>query len=148
MNTDIGRIIDKTLKKEGYYSNDSADPGGETKFGISHKAYPDLDIASLTLDDAKIIYERDYYTPLGFHGERIDYRWKLFDIAVNMGISVALKFKQLVTPLVPDYDTALQQLQRLQAERYIDLTKRNPGLKKFLRGWILRAGDLGTDLLA
>ena len=30
-----------------------ADPGGETKYGISHRAHPDVDIKSLTLDQAR-----------------------------------------------------------------------------------------------
>ena len=40
------------LSLEGI-GNDSHDPGGETKYGISKRAYPDLDIANLTEEDAK-----------------------------------------------------------------------------------------------
>ncbi|OXE36892.1 MAG: hypothetical protein CGW95_04725, partial [Phenylobacterium zucineum] len=43
---------------EGGYTNNPQDPGGETKFGISKRAYPDQDIANLTLDAAKAIYKR------------------------------------------------------------------------------------------
>ena len=49
------------IGEEGGYVNDPADPGGETKFGISKRAYPQLDIKSLTLDQAKAIYRRDYW---------------------------------------------------------------------------------------
>ena len=36
------------LKWEGgdKYTNDPIDPGGETKYGISKRAYPDIDIKS------------------------------------------------------------------------------------------------------
>ena len=47
---------------EGEYSNDPNDPGGETKWGISKRAYPDLDIRNLTKADALAIYFRDYWT--------------------------------------------------------------------------------------
>src|SRR6185312_16903801 len=50
---------------EGGYSNDPRDPGGETKFGISKNAYPNLDIASLTLEQAQQIYLRDYWDACG-----------------------------------------------------------------------------------
>ena len=38
------RAIDKTLAWEGGYVNDPKDPGGETKYGISKRAHPDVDI--------------------------------------------------------------------------------------------------------
>ena len=37
------RAIDKTLAWEGGYVNDPKDPGGETKYGISKRAHPDVD---------------------------------------------------------------------------------------------------------
>ncbi len=46
---------------EGGYVNDPDDPGGETKFGISKRQYPHLDILSLTYADAVDIYWRDYW---------------------------------------------------------------------------------------
>lgn len=59
------RIFDKVYtllaQLEGNYSNDPDDPGGETKFGLSRRAYPDLDFDSLTPDQAKAIYYRDYW---------------------------------------------------------------------------------------
>ncbi len=45
-----------TLSWKGGLVNDPNDPGGETKYGISKRAYPELDIANLTLEQAKGIY--------------------------------------------------------------------------------------------
>jgi lysozyme family protein len=42
--TKFDQIIDKVLKHEGGYVNDPNDPGGETNYGISKRAYPDVDI--------------------------------------------------------------------------------------------------------
>ena len=51
--------IAHVLAAEGGLVNDPQDPGGVTKFGISQRAYPALDIRALSLDDAKAIYQRD-----------------------------------------------------------------------------------------
>ena len=37
-------IIEQVLEHEGGYVDDPTDSGGETKYGISKKAYPDEDI--------------------------------------------------------------------------------------------------------
>src|SRR5574343_326744 len=55
------QAFDRLIGHEGGYVFDPHDPGGETKFGISKRAYPALDIAALTLADAKAIYRRDYW---------------------------------------------------------------------------------------
>ena len=47
--------FDTLIGHEGGYSNDPRDPGGETRYGISKRAYPDVNIATLTLEQAKFI---------------------------------------------------------------------------------------------
>ena len=59
--------------EEGGFTGNALDPGNwtggqcgsgrciGTKFGISGGSYPTLDIAALTLDDARAIYRRDYW---------------------------------------------------------------------------------------
>jgi lysozyme family protein len=49
------------FKREGGYVNDPDDAGGETKYGISKRSYPDVDIAGLTKDGAGQIYRRDFW---------------------------------------------------------------------------------------
>ena len=46
-------IIETVLKHEGGYVNDKDDPGGETKYGISKRSFPQYDIKALSEDDAK-----------------------------------------------------------------------------------------------
>lgn len=86
--------FDLLMINEGGYVNDPHDKGGETKYGISKKAYPNEDIANLTMDRAKEIYRRDYW-----------YRCKcdllpdalsvaVFDFAVNSGVKRAIKYLQ------------------------------------------------------
>lgn len=50
-----------TLRFEGGLANDKFDPGGQTRYGISKKQYPHLDIERLTIFDAKEIYRQDYW---------------------------------------------------------------------------------------
>ena len=58
------RALAAVLDWEGAVTNDAADPGGLTKYGISQRAYPSLDIASLTVEQAAVIYHQDYWLPM------------------------------------------------------------------------------------
>lgn len=55
------KAFDLLMENEGGYVNNTYDKGGETKYGISKTAYPHLDIANLTLEQAKAICKRDYW---------------------------------------------------------------------------------------
>ena len=94
--TTFSRLIDS----EGGYVNNPADPGGETKFGISKRSYPDVDIANLTLDQAKAIYLRDFWNPLGDAHPAI--KFQCFDFAVNSGIQTAIRKLQLAVGVADD----------------------------------------------
>jgi len=85
------------LGQEGGYSNNPNDPGGETNFGISKRAYPDLDIASLTHEQAAAIYRRDYWERI--KGDELPYAIALitFDSAVNCGVDRAVRWLQQAT---------------------------------------------------
>ena len=50
--------ISHVLAAEGGLVNDPKDPGGVTKFGISQRSYPALNIRELTPDDAKANFYR------------------------------------------------------------------------------------------
>lgn len=94
-----------TLGREGGYVRDPADPGGETKFGISKRAYPDLNIKLLTADDAIAIYCRDYWQKPGI--SRIqdhDLARKTFDLGVNTGSKRAIRMLQRAINIVCDKD--------------------------------------------
>jgi lysozyme family protein len=69
------RAVLHVLESEGGYSDDPADSGGKTNFGISQAQYPNIDIKRLTRDEAITFYWRDYWEkyrcgdfpwPLGF----------------------------------------------------------------------------------
>ena len=54
------KAFNYVLKNEGRYVNDPEDPGKETKYGISQRSYPNLNIRQLSLKDAEKIYFCDY----------------------------------------------------------------------------------------
>jgi lysozyme family protein len=100
--------------EEGGYTANQADPGnwtsgtcgkGEcrgTKFGISAASYPTLDIASLTEDQARAIYKRDYWDKVA--GDQLPPALALlvFDAAVNNGVSRAARWLQEAVGVADD----------------------------------------------
>ena len=93
----------RTIGSEGGYVNDPLDPGGETKYGISKNEYPDEDIANLTPDRAKFLYNRDFWQPVvaatGCSGEVAD---EMFDAAVEHGMGNAIRMLQEAINVAPD----------------------------------------------
>ncbi|MFA9238271.1 MAG: glycoside hydrolase family 108 protein [Candidatus Paceibacteria bacterium] len=79
------------------YVNNKYDRGGETKYGISKKTYPDLDIPNLTLHEAKKIYFYDFWNEENLTLPNVKDREiaiELFDTAVNMSPRTAGIFLQ------------------------------------------------------
>lgn len=87
---------------DGGYVNNPSDSGGETKYGISKRAYPNLDIAALTEDDAKATYQRDYWDANHCDDMPWAVGWMLFDCAVNHGAHIAIKWLQGALSLPAD----------------------------------------------
>lgn len=77
--------VERVLQDEGGYVNDPYDAGGETKFGISRRQYPNLDIKALTRDDAIAIYFRDYWQRNHLDELPAAIAGKVLNLAVLMG---------------------------------------------------------------
>ncbi|MCI0706050.1 MAG: hypothetical protein L0Y80_01015 [Ignavibacteriae bacterium] len=138
--------IEKTLNHEGGYVSDPNDAGGETKYGISKRAYPKLNIKRLTRAQAAEIFKQDYFDAVG--AEKFSYapfRWKLFDIAVNMGVSKAMEFLSQVNH--PDTASGVLELMDQQIKRYAAIVAADPAKVKFIKGWVARGLDRGDDLI-
>ena len=95
MNTDWETAIEFVLNMEGGYTLDPKDPGGETKYGISKKAYPLLDIKNLTVEAAKEIYKRDYWQECHCDELPSAFAISVFDTAVNQGTGKAKRLLQI-----------------------------------------------------
>ena len=79
------KAFEYLMYNEGGYVNDKQDAGGETRYGISKRSYPQLDIKSLTRDQARQIYFVDFW--MKAKCEQIDdenIATKFFDLAVTL----------------------------------------------------------------
>ena len=84
------------LAAEGSYQNGSNDYGGETKYGISSRQYPKVDIKNLTVAKALAILESDYWQ--FYHLSDIDDQNianQVFLLLVNMNPVNAIKTLQI-----------------------------------------------------
>lgn len=154
------KAVSKVLKNEGGYVNDPKDSGGETKYGISKKSYPNLDIRNLTVDGAKCIYYRDFWEPQKYNDFKSDeIAGKLFDLAVNMGTRKANELLQralravgnpvkedgIVGPITltavnnSDEAALLAALRSEAAGYYRSIVMKNASQQKFIKGWLNRA---------
>jgi lysozyme family protein len=120
-----------------------------TKYGIAAHAYPDLDIANLTLDQAKAIYRRDYWDRVRGDAFPESVAAQLFDAAVNHGTGAAIKMLQRAAGVADDGAIGpmtlgavhradeRQLLAHFNAER-LDLYTVLPTWPSFGRGWVGR----------
>ena len=148
----FGQIFERVIGHEGGYVNDPRDPGGETKFGISKRAYPNEDIANLTLERARELYRRDYWDKI--RGEDLpapidDYT---FDFAVNSGVRAAALALQGATGALRDGEIGPRTLDAVRAKPALGILRLifveramvfalHPQDKVFGRGWFARLFD-------
>jgi len=105
----------RLIGHEGGYVNDSRDPGGETNFGISKRAYPGEDIANMSPERAKQIYLRDYWGPAGCDVVPDAIKFDLFDMAVNSGVKAAVRSLQSSLGVTADGVLGPQTLQAVSS---------------------------------
>lgn len=148
--TPFDRAIEFVLRFEGGHSDDPRDPGGETKFGISQRAYPALDIDALTRDEAIAIYRKDYWNACKCGQLPPPLALATFDAAVNQGVSAATRMLQealgvkvdgIIGPVTiaaaghANIKEILPKLFAARCQRYAI----NPNVETFGKGWFRRA---------
>lgn len=156
MPTSFDIAIAVVLQNEGGYVNNPADPGGETNFGISKRAYPNLDIKHLTMDAAKEIYRHDYWVFQDLNSQAI--ATKCLDLAVNLGLHGGIKLVQeslltLGQDVQPDGiwgpktestlngsldSEVLPEIRTEQSHHYVEWVAQNPARYPELKGLLRR----------
>jgi lysozyme family protein len=154
------KAFEYLMYHKGGYSNNLKDAGGETKFGISKRSYPHLDIKNLTQNQARQIYFVDFWMKSkceDITDENIAI--KLFDLAVHAGIPQAIKLIQralraagahvaedgIIGPATlaainkSDPTDLLAALKSEAAGYYRLIASANPSQKRFIEGWLSRA---------
>lgn len=111
----------------GGQTNDPNDPGGLTRWGISKRNHPQVNVANLTRDDAVAIYRTEYWQPLLPFNLSTTFQRIAFESAINEGLG---KTKALL----PAAKGQLAWFLRDRAMAYIS----DPNFKIYGRGWLAR----------
>ena len=147
----------RLLSMEGGISNVTEDHGGLTKYGISQRSYPNLDIANLTEDQAKAIYKTDFWDALKLD-QIIDssVASAIFDTAVNFGQPKAIRIIQGIAGVTVDGIIGPKTLTAINSatapifiamlvlsriEHRVDVCLHDPSQKTFIIGWLRRDLD-------
>ena len=104
-------FLDTVIEHEGGYVDNPLDPGGKTKYGISKKQYPKLDIEKLDKKAAKEIYRKDFLPSAETNYGKNEFAFKMADIGINAGPRMATEIMQ----------RSLNTLARLYSIKGIDL---------------------------
>jgi lysozyme family protein len=95
-------LFERVIGIEDEYVNDPLDPGGETKWGISKRSFPDLDIKNLSRSDAYNIYYLQFWLKIDGDKLRKGIAYQVFDFAVNSGIQTAIRQLQRALGVAED----------------------------------------------
>jgi len=154
---DFNIAVQRLIRIEGGLVKNPSDAGGITKYGISKRAYPQLDIRNLTEAQAIAIYCRDYWRFDGLHSQLVAN--KMLDMAVNFGQETAGKLLQQalayfsVGPLVIDglvgpetvklanaveESSLVSELSARAAYRHAQIACNDQTQAQFLLGWLRR----------
>ena len=155
---DFTQAVKFTAKWEGFFSNDSVDPGGKTKYGISdagdgtvdglidldRDGDGDVPVEELTQEQAVEYLYNHYWRASGcdaiaggdnaVRGKQLGLAIAVFDTAVNCGVNRALRWA---------HDAAtVQGFLELRRQHYFRIIANNPSLGKYKKGWLNRLNDL------
>ena len=159
-----GKVLD--IEGRGKATQHPADRGGWTKYGISERAHPGVNVRQLTLMQAVAIYREKYWDALGLDAiEDQDVATEIFEQAVNFGVEKAVQHVQyalnalghatkvdgvlgpitrgivnaIVTSPRPHRRRAL--LVALNGEQYLaykEIVRFDPTQLTFMHGWLRR----------
>lgn len=163
MSGDITRfniVFNRIIGTEGGYVNSPNDPGGETKFGISKRSYPSVDIRNLTVEGAKAIYFSDFWQKMCLSDMPLGLDEFLFDFAVNSGVQRVSRLLQKAAGVLPDGAVGVKTVAAVQSasaikiarlmfvERAIIFAGANPNVfEENCHGWYARLFDQTKLLL-
>lgn len=143
---------------EGGYVNDPRDPGGETRFGISKRSYPKVNIKTLTRDGAIEIYKRDFWDATNCAALPPKVAVVMFDCAINQGQGVAARLLQNALGVTSDGVIGPKTIAAAAKAKEDDLVIQFIGWRlrryaftanaaTYMRGWANRVLELQRFLL-
>lgn len=142
------------LRYEGGETNDPQDPGKRTKYGISSKTHPGVDLDTLTREGAMEIYRTEYWDTCQCDALPGQVAIILFDSAVNQGVPTAIRLLQREVQVTQDGVMGAQTLEAVRARIHDDLAARLTArravayaqmpkslFERFGFGWMVRTVD-------
>lgn len=146
-----------TPKDDLGYVNDPTDPGGETKGGISKRAFPHLDMQNLTLEKIVSLYHVRYWRAAHCADWSAPVALMVFDAAVQHGPVTAIELLQEISeaksdgkvgPLTRaavatlDAGYLVNRYSLRRARFYARIITKNQSQTRFIEGWHNRLVDL------
>jgi lysozyme family protein len=162
--TTFDRAMKFVLRWEGGYVNHPSDPGGETNFGISKRAHPDLDMKILTKEMAKKIYRKEYWDKVRGDDLPDEIAVAVMDYAVNSGVDQASEALQGIVHAVVDGHIGDKTIAQVKVASDLLGSKRvakkivmqrsdflcglisNPDYIPFMKGWMRRTHSLMAEV--
>lgn len=115
------------------------DTGGLTKFGISQKAHPDVDVANLTQEKATAILKSDYWDKIDGDKLPANIAHTAMDAAVNQGVDNAKAW-------LKESGGDPEKFNQLREAQYRKLAAENPEkYGKYLDGWLSRLQNVANE---
>ncbi len=162
------KCLPLVLKHEGGYSNHSADPGGATNKGITHRTYdawnkrqgkPTRNVKHITDDEVAAIYRAQYWDKVQADDLPAGLDYAVFDFAVNSGPARAAKFLQRIVGVSQDGIIGAETIAAAQAhvtasairnlcDDRLAWLKRLKHWGTFGKGWTRRVNEVKGAALA
>jgi lysozyme family protein len=147
------------LELEGAVSDHPEDRGGLTKFGLSQRAHPDLDVLSLTREQAIVVYKKRYWNRVLGDDLPPALALVLFDWSVHAGVGTAVQRLQRLVGATQDGKlgrrtlaaalrfepaTLVLALLHQRGRELVELAEK-PGQVVFAVGWIARLATVSLE---
>lgn len=153
----IDYIIDKWESSD--YEDVSGDRGGGTKFGITEKDYPSLNIKSLSRQQALDIFWKDYWKRGKLNQIPPQIQFMQFAGTVNFGVTGQIRALQDAANVTIDgvighltllaaQSVTPRSLFLAQKARYDRIVANDSSQQKFYPGWINRINDIYKQQLS
>lgn len=163
-NLNYDKLIDHVMGDEGGYQNGANDHGGETKYGISKRSYPHLDIPNITQEMAREIFKKDFFNKIS--GDKLFEKnagaaVHLADVAFNsgpgkaaemlsdvLGIPKQKRITQEMIDMIPGDESIVKKLSARRHTFYNYRASVDPIDAGNLKGWMNRLDSVNAFILS
>ena len=138
-NSNFDSALGFVLSQEGGYKDTDGNTGAPVNMGINQKFNPDVNVKTLTPDQARDIYKTRYWDAIG--GDRLNPTAAkiAMDAAANQGVDYA---KRLIAETGGDPEKMMSH----RMSRYAEIVANDKNQAGNLKGWINRLDALRGEL--